>query len=186
MLTVTEKNNISQLYAATCKAFDKTLEPEVLKMQVEDLSDLDYLQIVDALTAYRRDGKNIHWPRANKLRELIIPKQSKESLANEAASRIRKAISDFGWCNSTKARAYIGELGWAVVERAGGWQFLCENHGVDLNQLTFHAQARDLAKAIIESSELGIHDQPIALPDIKNKPQIDNLIKLTGMKEIPK
>lgn len=186
MLDHKQKEFVTKIYDQTCKAFDKTLDPDVLKMQVEDLSDLNFESILSAISAYRRDGKNVMWPRASKIRELVNPKQSKDGMANEAASRIRKAISDFGWFNSEKARAFIGELGWAVVDRAGGWQYLCESHGVELNQLTFHAQARDLAKAIVESSELGIHNQPIGLSEAKNNSQLNNILKLTGIKEMPK
>jgi len=183
MLSYDQKKEVAKYYENTCKAFDKILDTEVLKMQVEDLADLDFQDILKALATYRRDGKNTVWPRASKIREIVNPKQSKEAMANEAASRIRKAITDFGWCNSGPAKESIGELGWTVVERAGGWQYVCENHGLDLNPLTFHAQARDLAKAVIESSELGIHDQPIGLPEPKINTFINNLVEI---KQIPK
>lgn len=150
MLNNDEKNKLSSIYAATCKAFDKVLEPEVLKMQIEDLSDLTFEQISIALKKYRNDEKSITWPRASKIRAIINPTLSIDSSANEAASRIREAISKFGWCNSLEAQKFIGELGWAIVERFGGWSYLCQNHGLDLNPLTFHAQARDTIKAVLE------------------------------------
>jgi len=177
-MTTEEKNKLSKIYDSTCKAFDKILDSEVLKMQIEDLSDLNFNQVVYALSKYRTDAKNNTWPRANKIREIINPTRTHETMANESASRIRKAISDYGWCDPTGARNYIGELGWQVVNRAGGWQYICENHGVLLSPLTFHAQARDLAKSICESEILGFGDQPVALPDAKNKAGINDVIKL--------
>ena len=185
MLTTAEKNHLSQIYAATCKAYDKILDSEVLKMQIEDLSDLNYSDIQQALFTYRRDEKNTIWPRASKIRALINPTQSSDTMANEAASRIRQAISKFGWPNPLDARSFIGELGWAIVERSGGWVYVCENHGVELNPLTFHAQARDLAKSMIESEKAGVGNMPISLPD-SAKVQIDNVRKLLTIKEIPK
>jgi len=163
MLTNNEKTEIAKIYASTCKAFDKTLEPDVLKMQIEDLSDLTFDQINSALIKYRIDEKSITWPRAGKIRALIKPELSTDSLANEAASRIREAITKFGWCNGLEAKNYVGELAWAIVERSGGWSSICENHGVNLNPLTFHAQSRELAKAILEKRV-----------KIENYPQIED------------
>lgn len=184
MMNENQRKELALVIVSTAIYFGRQLERSVVALMVSDLEDLDFEKVISAYSIYRRDGKNSTFPLPGKIREMINPKQSKDGLANEAASRIRKAISDFGWCNSEEAKAFIGELGWAVVERSGGWQYVCENHGLDLNPLTFHAQARDLAKSIAESSELGIHDQPIALPENKNKMQIDNILKLTNIKEI--
>lgn len=186
MLTVEQKKHITQIYDNTCKAFDKILDPDVLRMQIEDISDLDYGSIVNAISVYRRDGKNVTWPRASKIREIINPKQSKESMSNEAASRIREAITKFGWCNIEQAKTFVGELGWAVVQRSGGWQYVCENHGLELNPTTFHAQSRDLAKSMAESAELGIFNQPIGIPERKSIFDSNDLMKVISLKEIPK
>ncbi len=180
MLSNIEKNQLGQIYAATCKAYDKTLESDVLKMQIEDLADLSFDQIAAALMSYRRDEKNTQWPRASKIRAIVNPVQSPDTMANEVASRVRSAIPMFGWPNPQEARAYIGELGWAIVERNGGWQYLCENLGVELSQLTFHAQARDLAKAMIESEKLGLGNMPISLPAPAEKIQIEKLNNLSN------
>lgn len=181
MLTNNEKNEIGRIYAATCKSFDKILDPDVLKLQVEDLADLEFSQIVSALTKYRSDPKNNFWPRASKLREIIFPKQSIETLANEAASRIRQAISDYGWNDPQGAKKFIGDLGWNIVLRSGGWMYLCENHGVELSPLTFHAQARDLAKAMLESESLNLTNEPIMLSS-ENKNQISSVINFLSEK----
>jgi hypothetical protein len=169
MLTANEKIEIAKIYSATCKQFDKVLEPDVLKMQVEDLADIQFLKIVHALNEYRLDPKNISWPRANRIRQIINPIASEESVANEVASRIRHAVPKYGWCNRNEAMEYIGEMGAAIVERMGGWQYVCENLGLVLNPATFHAQCRDLAKSIQEQAKLGIYNQPIGI-SLQNKP----------------
>lgn len=184
MLTNNEKNEIGRIYAATCKSFDKILDPDVLKLQIEDLADLEFSQISAALTKYRTDPKNNFWPRASKIRELIFPKQSIETLSNEAASRIRQAISEHGWSNPVGAKIFIGELGWKIVQRSGGWQYLCENHGVELSPLTFHAQARDLAKAMLESESLNLTDEPIMLSQSNKKTEISSMINLLSEKRM--
>lgn len=172
MLTTSEKNELSKIYAATCKAFDKVLEPDVLKMQIEDLADLGFEQILSALKIYRSDEKNLYWPRASKIRAIINPTLSLDSASNEAASRIREAISKFGWCNGGDAEKFIGGLGWDIVQKSGGWKYLCENHGINLSPLTFHAQARDLAKSLIESKNKGISSEPIQI-ESQNKNLIE-------------
>ena len=186
MLTNEEKNQLNKIYAATCRAFDKILDADVLRMQIEDLADLDYQKILNALNLYRRDEKSVSWPRANKIRTLVNPTQSTETLANEAASRIRLAISLHGHSNPSAARAMIGELGWRIVERSGGWQYVCENHGLSLNPLTFHAQAREIAKALLESEKLGLSDVPINLPASKQNEQLTKVQNLLTAKEVPK
>lgn len=138
---------------------------EVLRMMVSDLADLDFNEVMEAIDSYRREPENRTFPLPAKLRIIINPVQSKESLANESASRIRAAISKFGYWQPTEAKNYIGELGWQIVERNGGWQYLCENHGVELDPLIFHAQARDLAKSMLESQAVGNFDKPIGLPE---------------------
>jgi len=163
MLTANEKTEIAKIYSATCKQFDKILEPDVLKMQVEDLADLDFEKIIQALHEYRRDSKNNQWPRANKIRQIVNPIASDDSVANEVASRIRYSVSKFGHCNRNEAMEYIGEMGAAIIERMGGWQYICENLGLALNPATFHAQCRDVAKSIQEQAKLGIYNQPIGI-----------------------
>ena len=121
----------------------------------------NYLRACDA---YAQDPKNKFFPAPVALRSYLKPEASPDAVANEVASRIRQAISKFGWPNPEDAKVYIGELGWKVVERSGGWTYLCENHGVELSPLTYFAQSRDLAKSMIETSNVGTFDMPVALP----------------------
>lgn len=120
-----------------------------------------------ALEQYVFDKKNTKFPAPFQLFPYLDNSLSPDAMANETAARIRKAVSDIGWSQPEQARAYIGELGWAVVMRAGGWMYLCENLGVNMNTLTFYAQSRDSAKALIESGGKGVYDQPIAIPEPK-------------------
>lgn len=40
--------------------------------------------------------------------------------------KIKKAISDHGWCNPGPAKEACGEKVWQVVERLGGWVEVCK------------------------------------------------------------
>lgn len=119
--------------------------------------------LIKAIDRYVADTKNKTFFSPATLRPYLNPELSPEAKANEVASRIRSAVGKFGWCNPEEARAYIGGLGWLAIDRAGGWQYVCENLGIDLNVLTFHAQIREQVKAIIETQGLGQFDQPIQI-----------------------
>ena len=96
-MTSEQKSEVARLYNATCKVFDKVLDSDVLKMQVEDLADLPFEKVMRALIDYRRNPKNTIWPRANKIREIINPKIDTKDLAVELSRKIDKAISKYGW-----------------------------------------------------------------------------------------
>lgn len=49
--------------------------------------------------------------------------------AGEAWSRVRKAISQWGYYRPDEARAALGEEIWRAVEMVGGWQELCVGDG---------------------------------------------------------
>lgn len=127
-------------------------------------------KILNAIDSYVFDSKNKTFFSPATLRPYLNPELSVDAKANEVANRIRSAIGKYGWPNPNEARAYIGELGWKVVDRAGGWSYICENHGLDLNPLTFFAQSRDSAKALLESASIGEFDKPIGIEFKKTKP----------------
>lgn len=151
-----------------------------------------------AISLYIQDSKNKFMFSPATLKPYLHPELSPEAKANEVASRIRSAIGKFGWCNPNEARTYIGELGWKIVERSGGWNYICENHGLDLNPLTFHAQARDQVKALLETHQLGEFDKPIQIeqrdqphnPDLqineRKRDQALALLKHLKNNEMPK
>jgi hypothetical protein len=154
-------------------------------------------KILTAIDRYVLDPKNKVFLSPATLRPYLNPELSTDAKANEVANRIRAAIGKYGWPNPNDARAYIGELGWKVVERAGGWSYICENHGLDLNPLTFFAQSRDSAKAIMESASIGEFDKPIGIdfrqhkhPDVllndKKNEQVTTLLNHLKSNEMPK
>jgi hypothetical protein len=149
MLSSKEKKEITKLYDLTCKAFDKKLDHDVLALQVDDLADLPFEKIIQALHDYRINPKNNFWPKANQIRKIICLEIDHEAQASLIASEIRGGITLYGWSNQCAARAKLGEMAWQIVERLGGWNYICENHGVLLNSTAFFAQSRDLAKSLL-------------------------------------
>lgn len=50
---------------------------------------------------------------------------SPQDKGREVADRIWTAISKFGGYQPEKAKEFIGDLGWLVVEMSGGWSDVC-------------------------------------------------------------
>lgn len=180
-MTSNEITQLKALWIFYAAYFNRTLPDEVIEMYCEDLADLDFDTVKAALAQYRRNPKNTQLPIPSKIRELVCPQIDDDSISREAAARIVAAVPKFGWNNGKDAKVYIGELGWQVVQKQGGWVYLCENMGKEISPTTFQAQARDLAKTQIQLSRAGLGDTPPSLPEPTNQrfelPQPKSLLK---------
>lgn len=145
----------------------QTLSDAVLLMYVEDLKDLDAEACIDAYGRFRRNPANKTFPLPAQIRELVNPEEfvSVEARAREVAGRVVGAVSMFGWCNSRDAEAYIGPEGWIVVQRQGGWSYICENMGLKLNPTTFQAQVRDQVEGSLKYGREALEKSIFALPE---------------------
>jgi hypothetical protein len=140
----------------TASYYGKALSEPVLAMYVDDLSDLPTGDVIAAYRDYRRNPKNVHFPLPAQIRGIVQPVVDPDSASREVAARINGAIVKFGSWRGEDARAYIGTVGWSIVESYGGWSALCENHGLSIDPGQFLAQARELAKARIIHSPTAI------------------------------
>ncbi len=174
---------IKILWVQLSAYYQLSLRNEVLEMYVEDLAGLSAETISNAMSMYRRDPKNTRMPLPAQIRAICEPPVDDDSLARESVSRIIKAIRKFGYPSHTEAREYIGELGWRIVERNGGWDVLCENLTEDQVGI-FQAQARDLAKAQIQFSRAGRIDEAPALPGPKNVQMNELISSLADLKQL--
>lgn len=160
-----ELNRVAQAFALVASYYQRRVDDPVLRMYAEDVADLSIDDVLRALNAYRKNPKNRTMPLPANIREIINPVETSDGQAREIAARIEGAIVKFGWSNSDLAREFIGDVGWEVVQRYGGWSHVCQSHGVTIQPATFHAQVRDqlaflLVKKKHESSSL-----QIAYPD---------------------
>lgn len=136
-----------------------------LVMFSEDVLECSPMELKRAFIAYRRDPSNTYsgMPRPAILINYISPQISHRALADDASSRIFQAIKDYGYLNSLNAQKFIGELGWKVVEREGGWHKVCETTMEKTKSIT-KAQWRDLALSLLERAKHGQIDVPPMLP----------------------
>lgn len=159
-MTDLERKELKKLIVATAMYYGQEIADEVLSLFVEDLADLPFASVARAIGELRRDPKTTRFPLPAVIRERLMPSQNPEGEARECASRISWAVSKFGSHRSTEAKEFLGEIGWAVVTRHGGWLRVCE----ELNERTkgqFMAQWRDLALTLAERAKAGrLSDQP--------------------------
>lgn len=145
-------NALKETIILTASYYGRTLSPQVLAMYVEDLEDLPPADVIATYKAWRRNPKNTQFPLPAQIRGIIQPEVDPDSAAREIASRIVGAISKCGWSQPKAAQEYMGDIGWEIVRRNGGWEHVCQHHGVSIDPGTFHAQSRDIAKSML------IHD----------------------------
>lgn len=136
---------------------------ELIAFYEKSLADLGYPALCTALEKLMIERNDRDpFPSVKTIRELIRPAANPEHDAIEAANRIVEAMERFGWPNPRDARAFIGELGWLVVEREGGWESVCEK-GVYSKLPMLKAQWRELAKSLHGRAQRG-DDSPPQLP----------------------
>lgn len=177
-MTSQERQALAALIVATSAYYGQMLADNVISMYVEDLSDLPFEKIIEAFKKSRRDPKTTRCPLPAVIRGMLDPSSNVEDAARDASSRIIAAVSKYGWNNFEQARTYIGELGWEVVKRHGGWQTLCESLTYS-NMGMLQAQWRELAASIQRSGATQSSGPALPPPSGPN-----NL--LSFMRDIPK
>lgn len=152
----------------------KELNEISLKAFVGALSDLDQQAVVAALNDWIRTSKGFPYPAD--IRAKVMPEIDLIDNALDIANTILTAIGKDGHTNPERAKERIGELGWAVVERMGGWKHLCEAVTFE-NEGMFRAQIRDYAQTVSKKAKRGELNEMPSLPSSGN--EIKNLIGTT-------
>lgn len=147
-----ERSQLANVILTTAKYYNKPVDRDMISMMVDDLSEFDFEKIMVAYKTFRLSPENKFFPLPAQIISIVKPTPSSELLSREIASRITGAVTKFGYSNTLLAKEFIGELGWKVVERKGGWSYICENLGLSLDPGTFEAQARELAKTELVKS----------------------------------
>jgi hypothetical protein len=155
------------------------LDPETAKGMAKILDDLTDTEFQAACIEISKKYKRIPAPAT--FFELARPAQDQfESI--EAASRIIASIAKYGYNRFDEAKNYIGELGWTVVNRFGGWYSVCRSLTAD-NEGQKFAQYRDVAAAIIGREKLGLSQIP---PKIKLELKFSEIGKIEFLEKTEK
>lgn len=150
----------------------KALSKEILVMYDETLRSLGYPQLCKAVEEIILNrGDRDAFPSIKTIREKVRPPQNQEVDAIDAANRISEAMAKYGYGRRDEAKEFIGELGWLIVERQGGWENLCENTLASQMPI-LKAQWRELGKALWQKAKDGtLHEAP-ALPESTNPEKV--------------
>lgn len=161
---------IAKILTALAEYYDKTLTAGQLAMYVEDLIMLSPVELLRAVQEYRTKPENNWFPLPAKLVALARPQPTDEQNAIDAITRIIQAVAKFGSYRNEDAKNFIGEMGWFVVQREGGWQNVCALLNED-NIGMLRAQWREMAKAFSSRSRAGTLGLAPELPVQKSKPE---------------
>lgn len=149
-----------------------TLTEEIVALYVHHLQESDLNLAAAALQRMSRSlkpGKG--FPSCDDiLAEMGVSASTDEDKARDAAALVIGAVRKFGSVyDTTRVKEYVGTLGWAIVERQGGWYSVCESL-TNANIGMMQAQFRDLGKALCalnKSGELRHVELPSANPEIR-------------------
>jgi hypothetical protein len=117
---------------------------------LDELSDDEFIK---ACTLVNKKFRKV--PAPIDFYELVKKATNSKNESIDVAARIIGAVPEFGYARGNDAREYIGELGWQVVQRFGGWTTVCEGLTVQ-NEAMKYAQFREVANAMMERRALGI------------------------------
>ena len=161
--------------------FSKQVNELMIKLYESALEDLGDREIEIALVEWLKT-KN-RFPTPADVRDVSRPEMTDKNIGIEISSRIIQAISKFGSHQSSNAKYFLGELGWQVVERQGGWQNLCSEVN-EKNRSIVQAQMRDLAETLSIRNKIENRNENIQLENKESILKIENLI--SGIGEIEK
>jgi hypothetical protein len=179
----TERQALKGIFVATALYFGQELPDAALKLYCEDLEDLPFTQVAEALKALRRDPKTTRCPLPSAIRAKLNPESNAESEAIVLASRIVGQITRLGPYQPAAARMALGPVAWEVVQMEGGWESICQTLTFE-NMPILKAQWRNLAKALIER---GGHTPSVDRPAIPDKRSTTGLTNLSDIfKGLPK
>lgn len=167
---------LKKLYIGLAEYYRVEITPGQLNAYAEDLFDLDLDLVAAAISRIRKTPGNVFFPLPAVIREAVQGSARDEAI--EASNRIVQAMSRFGWNNPEGARNFIGELGWRVVEREGGWQSLCQRT-TNEELPTLKAQWRELAAVTQRRMVSGIDNAAPQLPG-QDKKQLTHIAGLIG------
>lgn len=158
-----------------------TMGNEAVMYQAQLLGELDFDAVMNAFDQYAKTNKTNRPATPAHIRELACPGVSDDTKAQHITGLVLKAVTKCGWQQQQQACEMIGPVGWAIVERYG-WEYICENLGVDLSVSTFTAQLREGVKAELQISAAGRSNDSNLLKynQPKNLPQAGNGMNSAG------
>lgn len=157
--------SLTRLKSVLTQWAPKEIDRDLCMIWLNVLKDFTDQQIRDAFLKAATDLTE--WPAPATIKRLCLGcNKSDEEIGQDIASRIEGAIYKFGYTSPERAKEYIGDLGWHVVEQFGGWPRICE---IETDQLpSSRKQWRELAAIVAKNFYTKGDNLPPSLPEKKN------------------
>lgn len=178
-MTTTEKAHLCEILPVMAEIAGVSFSTAAIIMMVESMNDLEYSSVIETLTNWQRTEKK--FPHPSDIRAKVMPEIDSKDTAIEVANLIITCVSKYGYNNPETARAKMGELAWATVQRMSGWKHLCESLTID-NEGMIRAQIRAMAEVVSKKAKRGELDQVPQLPQASSdiRKLINSVFNQTG------
>lgn len=162
-----EKNKIAKIYFEIGEIHGRVLSKDTLITLVNAFDDLPFDSVFTEIKKWLLAGS--HFPLPAHIRAKILPVKNESDDISEAVNRALSAVTSFGYCNSTEAKMFIGELGWQIIQGMGGWVHLCETLGSETPEGVMRKQMLDYGETVWKRVKRGEHHEAPRLPEsVKN------------------
>lgn len=135
------------------------LKHEMSIRMAESLQHIGWDKVCDELETYIEVIEPIrsNFPTIAKIRQMCGEEFfSDEDMARDIAENIFRAISRLGsYAKIDEVKAFVGDVGFAVIQRNGGWVELARSCTME-NCGMLKAQWRELAKVLIKKDRAGL------------------------------
>lgn len=175
-----ERRIVGKCWLNLAQMYGKEIPQQTLTMMLDAVQDLDTQKMLDAFPRWASTSKLGRYPYPVELRELVEPTADNRDMARETSLRIKQAVTKFGYVNQRDARLFIGEEGWIVVERFGGWVHLCQNLGTEIPEHAFLAQCRDALESQLKLKGAGFDIAQPVIEQAKTQGRISSVVKQLG------
>lgn len=164
-----DRKKFQELLKALAIITNKDITRTIYEVYWAGLKDLSIEQVEQAVFNYL-SGVQPFFPTIGQLRQQL--QVSEESEVRIVEAKIREGICRIGYYDhQNKAKEFIGDLAWQVVQLCGGWQEVCKTENIEMASPKW----REIARSLIERNRLGIENQLPRLSNYKKStPQLEN------------
>lgn len=164
MNTLEKEALLIKAVTATAKAAGKDVDDWGMDVWVDALSSVDDDAFARSLAFLRAQYKAQRLPSVKEVENAAHQRPADKNDRLEAVARICAAIRSHGRYNVEDARIFVGELGWAIVKRFGGWAAICDVES-EKDLAVMRAQMIQLGESVQERASLGVLNEAPRLPD---------------------
>lgn len=162
---------IMQAVGAVAAATGKEVDEFGMSIYVEDLGRFEGEEFARILTRLRQAFRERTLPSVKELEDAALQRASGKNDVDEAVARICTAIRTCGTPNMSRAMEFIGELGWSIVQRYGGWAAVCAVES-EKDLAVMRAQMKQTGESVRERASLGVLNEAPRLPAPAHQPAL--------------